>query len=104
MRDAVLADFLNATQAVRAQIKRVVLFGSRARGNHRTHSDYDLLVIVEQKSPALLDALYDAVVEVLLEHGRLVSLKIFEEHEYARLERLGTPFIRRIVEQGQPVG
>jgi predicted nucleotidyltransferase len=89
---------------VRPHITALRLFGSRARGDHRTYSDYDVLVVVRRKSAALVDALYESVLQVLLTHGRLVSLKVFEEQEFARLERLGTPFTRRIAAEGQPLG
>ena len=55
--DAVLADFLKGIEAVRPMIDRLVLFGSRARGDHRPDSDYDLLVVVGRRDPALLNVL-----------------------------------------------
>ncbi len=102
--DGVLTDFLHGIGSVRSEIRTLLLFGSRARGDHKTHSDYDVLVVVSHKSPALLDVLYESVLQVLLDHGRLVSLKIFEEQQFARLQRLGTPFARRIALEGQPLG
>ena len=60
------------------RIRQIILFGSRARGTHRTDSDYDLLLVVPRKDPALVDALYEAVLKVLSAHGRLVSLKVYE--------------------------
>jgi predicted nucleotidyltransferase len=104
VHDAILADFLEGIRSVRPQIGCLLLFGSRARGDHRTHSDYDVLVVVTRKSRGLLDALYESVLDVLLTHGRLISLKIFEEQEFARLQRLATPFTRRIAAEGQPLG
>ena len=102
--DAVLATFLTGIRSVRPQIISLLLFGSRARGDHRTHSDYDVLVVVRRKSPDLMDVLYESVLEALLTHGRLISLKIFNEQEFARLDRLGTPFTRRVRAEGQPLG
>lgn len=102
--EAVLAAFLAGIRSVQPQIINLVLFGSRARGDHRTHSDYDVLVVVRRKSPALLDVLYDSVLEALLTHGRIISLKVFDEPELARLERLGTPFTRRVRAESQPLG
>ena len=74
--DEVLAAFLNGIGSARPRITSLVLFGSRARGDHRTHSDYDILVVVQRKSAALLDALYDSVLDVLLAHSRIISLKV----------------------------
>jgi uncharacterized protein len=101
--DAVLADFLNRIDAVRPMIDRLILFGSRARGDHRPDSDYDLLVVA-RRDPALLDALYDAVMDVLLTHGRLVSLKVLGPREFERLRALETPFLSRVTAEGVPVG
>jgi predicted nucleotidyltransferase len=102
--DAALTDFLRAIAPVRSRILQLILFGSRARQDHRTDSDYDLLVLVPGKDPALLDVLYDGVMDVLLAHGRVVSLKVLDEREYERLRALGTPFMKRIAEEGVGVG
>lgn len=101
--DAVLTDFLKGIEAVRPMIDRLILFGSRARGDHRPDSDYDVLVIA-RRDPALLDALYDAVMDVLLTHGRLVSLKVLDPREFERLRALETPFMNRVSAEGLPVG
>ncbi len=65
---------------------------------------YDLLLVVDQKHPPLLDPLYDAVMDALLTYGRLVSLKVFEKREFERLQGLRTPFMARIAEEGVPLG
>lgn len=101
--DVVLADFLDRIEAVRPMIERLVLFGSRARGDHRPDSDYDLLVVAP-RDPAVLDVLYDAVMDVLLTHGRLVSLKVLDPREFERLRALGTPFMNRVSAEGVPLG
>ncbi|WP_447975007.1 nucleotidyltransferase domain-containing protein [Nitrospira sp. Kam-Ns4a] len=103
-QDAVLLAFLQAIGPIRPRVERLLLFGSRARGTHQTDSDYDLLLVVDQKDPLLLDALYDAVLDVLLTYGRLVSLKVFEKQEFERLQGLRTPFMTRIAEEGVPLG
>lgn len=69
--DSVLRDFLGKIASVRPRIKRIVLFGSRARGTERPDSDYDLLLVVMHTDDALVDVLYEAVMDVLLAHGRL---------------------------------
>jgi predicted nucleotidyltransferase len=86
--------FLKGIGSVRPRIERLILFGSRARGTHQFDSDYDLLLVVAKKDNALVDVLYEAAMDILLTHGRLVSLKIFEEREFARLQALQTPFMK----------
>ncbi len=102
--DLIVKDFLVKIAGVRSRIVRVVLFGSRARGTHRHDSDYDMLLVVDRKDDDLLDVLYEAVMDVLLQHGRLISLKVFPEGEFARLRALRTPFMQHIEHEGIVVG
>ena len=80
------------------------LFGSRARGDWRPDSDFDVLVIVEQREQELVDRLYDAVTEVLLETGSLVSLEILTQDQYDRLAAIPTPFLANVKAQGVKLG
>lgn len=102
--DPVLQEFLEKITPLRKHITRVILFGSRARGDDRTDSDYDLLIVVPRKDDHLLDGLYEGVMDVLLAHGRLISLKIFPEREFERLTRLQTPFMQRVKAEGVALG
>jgi len=104
MPDPVLEDFLRRIASWRSRISRIVLFGSRARGDFQPDSDYDLLVVVDRRDEALTEGLYDAVIDTLCEHGRLLSLKIFPQAEFERLATLPSPFMRRVLAEGQPVG
>ena len=90
---------------MRQKIRAVYLFGSRARGTERPDSDYDLLLVVrEDFSLAEKDSLYDQVIDILLETGRLISLKIFKQKEFQRLRDLNTPFLSRVLKEGVKVG
>ena len=102
--DEILTDFLTKIAPLRLRISRILLFGSRARGDFTPDSDYDLLVIVPEKSADLMDALYDAVVDTLLEHGRLISLKVFSQEDFHRLSSIPTPFMQRVLAEGVPLG
>ena len=102
--DPILAEFLDRIGGVRSSVERLVLFGSRARGDHRPDSDYDLLVVVRQRDPVVVEALYEAVMDILLAHGRLVSLKILDSCELTRLQALRAPFVTRVTAEGVPLG
>lgn len=105
MKDPVITKFLKGIETEREKIKAIYLFGSRARGTERPDSDYDLFLVVtddftlEDKS-----RLYDSVLEILLETGHVVSLKIFKQSEFQRLRNLGTPFTRNVLREGIKVG
>ncbi len=102
--DPILSKFLKSSGSNK-KIRKVFLFGSRARGTERPDSDYDLLLVV---TPAFTqsdkDKLYDCVMDILLESGRLVSLKIFKEPVFKRLMNLGTPFMTHIKKEGIKIG
>ena len=46
--------------------ERIILFGSRGRGDHRPDSDYDLVIVMERppKPGSLVNPVYDAIREV----------------------------------------
>lgn len=70
----------------------------------RTDSDYDLFLVVKKREAKLVDALYEAVIDVLLATGRLISLKIFPEEEFVRLSKMGTPFMKAVQNEGIDIG
>jgi predicted nucleotidyltransferase len=63
-------------------VRRLILFGSRARGDARPHSDYDVLVLVSRMTPgeraAFRSKLYRAVEDV----GVVVEPWVMSEEEF----------------------
>lgn len=86
------------------RVRRVVLFGSRARGDATEESDYDVLVVVDRRDEQLVEALYRPVMDVLLGTGKLVSLKVMSEQSFERLRGLHTPFIEAVLRDGVVLG
>ncbi len=87
------------------KIEQCYLFGSRARGDERPDSDYDLLFIVKENFSRLdKDFLYDKVMDILLGSGRLISLKVFHQGEFERLCAMQTPFMTHVLEEGIKIG
>ena len=81
------------------RLKGIVLYGSEARGQARSDSDIDVLVLLEDMADygkdlrANIDALYD----LSLELGRRISPKPVAAREY---EELDCPLYRRAHEEG----
>ncbi|MBF0517053.1 MAG: nucleotidyltransferase domain-containing protein [Nitrospirae bacterium] len=98
--DPIVADFLRGITALKDQIREISLFGSRSRMDWRPDSDYDILIVVDKKDRVIKDKLYDSVMDVLLETGKLVSLKIFQMNEYLRLKSIPTPFMENVMKDG----
>src|SRR5690348_9407526 len=83
--DPVLVRFRRELDAVYGDgIDRVVLFGSRARGDHRPDSDYDIAVFL--KKPAELwdelGRLAHITTDILDDTGAVISAKPFAAQVY----------------------
>jgi predicted nucleotidyltransferase len=75
----------------------VQLFGSKARGDATSESDMDVLVVMRRDEPEPIDALYDLLLDACLSHNVYISLKVFSEAEYERLNHPRTPFMQNVV-------
>jgi predicted nucleotidyltransferase len=79
--DPVLARFRKAIDAAYGErVERVVLFGSRARGDHRQDSDYDVAVFLKDWRSLWdeLEGMSAAALEILVETGADISAKPFQ--------------------------
>ncbi len=73
MNDPIVQQFLGRCAVLGNQVKAVYLFGSRAKGTARPDSDYDILLVVSETfSLDDKDVLYETIMDLLLETGRLV--------------------------------
>ena len=105
MNDPIITRFLEGAKPIRGKIKGIYFFGSRAKGTARPDSDYDLLLVVSKDfSLNYKDKIYDIVMDVLLDTGRLISLKIFEAGVFQNLCRRKTPFTTHVLEEGIALG
>ncbi len=83
-----------------SNLKKAVLFGSRAKGISKADSDYDLLLVLKKRSHEIIDEIYHEVVDFLIERGIDVSLKIYTEENYKSKMTLLTPFMAEIKKTG----
>ncbi len=71
-------------QKLKYHIKKIILFGSHARGDATEHSDYDVLVIVDQRNTRVQDLVLDASVEIMDRYYTLVGSIVCDEEEWER--------------------
>ena len=108
--DRVIEKFISGLEkyGLKEKIARMYLFGSRAKGAERHDSDYDLLLVVNFKETSdvikFKDKAYDIVMDILLNTGHVVSLKIFKKMEFERLCSLETPFTKNVLKEGIKIG
>lgn len=82
------------------RVQRVVLFGSRARGTAMPGSDVDVLVVVDERDPGILDMIYELAAGLSLESGLQLSAKVYTAGRFEQAVREGNPFIRRVLQEG----
>lgn len=97
--DTALRHFL---QEIRAQLgerlRRVILFGSRARGDDVSGSDYDCLVVVDRNSPEILNAIDEVTGEILFQHNAVFSVFTISEERHRRPTY--DPFLSNVRKEG----
>jgi predicted nucleotidyltransferase len=69
-------------------VKRVILFGSRARGDAREGSDYDFAVILRKKNSGSIKAVRGTEVAFLNRYDMLSSSIILDEPEWEMHKKL----------------
>jgi predicted nucleotidyltransferase len=88
---------INGVLARYPEVKRAILYGSRAKGNFKPGSDIDLTLCGPDLTPASLAAIEDALDDLLLPYT--IDLSIFDLLDHASLrehiERVGREFYRR---------
>lgn len=99
--DPPLQMFLDEVKEFKKEIISIYLFGSRARQTYRPDSDYDLLIVAEDK--AIKDKLYELAVDIFCKTGADISLKIFKKDDFERLKFLSTPFIESVLKEGERI-
>jgi len=78
----------------------VILYGSRARGDERTDSDWDILILTDysvnlQMERRFRDKLYD----LELETGEPLSVFAYSKNDWKTKQRI-TPFYENVTQEG----
>ncbi len=88
-------------QRLGLHLRKLLLFGSRARGDAQDDSDYDMLVVVDHRTPELRAIILEIESQLLDRYGALVATVLRSESEWQQLQ--GLPLARNIVREGVPL-
>lgn len=96
-----IEDFVSRLKALfGGDVKRVILFGSHARGGYSEKSDVDVMVVVKRRTLALQKKVVDISFDILLEYNVDISPKIYSLEEFEMESKLGAPFIKNVENEG----
>ena len=104
--NAILREVAKAYQsAYGAEIVKILLYGSYARGDYTEESDIDIVAIVRGERRQLqdkLDQIWDRANELELEYETIISPTVIPYNEYERF-REALPYYRNIKLEGVEV-
>jgi predicted nucleotidyltransferase len=71
------------------RVRRIVLFGSRARGDFDDASDFDVLILLEDCAPSVVERARSVRYEVMERRGfqPLISLLVLSEQEWQQFSK-----------------
>lgn len=78
----------------------LILFGSRARGDHKEDSDWDVLIITDKEADARLKRkIYEDIYDIELEYMQPVSTIIFGKEKWNSMSI--TPLYKNVAAEGK---
>ncbi|MEW6041086.1 MAG: nucleotidyltransferase domain-containing protein [Elusimicrobiota bacterium] len=80
------------------KVKKIILFGSRARNEYVDESDYDFIFIFDKVTPEIKNRLKRLTIEMLIEHGMVITDFAFTEKDLERKKY--EPFIMNAAREG----
>ncbi len=94
----ILSDIVRLVQSSYPFIRKVILYGSKARGDFHEESDLDLLFVTEEVLPRSLKfEIYDSIFELEVRYSVTVSVIFVKEIDFQVKD---TGFIKRIRKEG----
>ena len=75
-------------------------FGSRVRGDHSSGSDFDVLVVIENRTPAKERVVIETFVDEEIRSGLSFDPVIKDSSSFAEEQRLNTPFYENVTKEG----
>ena len=90
---------------VQQHIRRMIMYGSRARGDSTADSDLDLVALVDENTPELERTFDEIAYNVMWDHDfkPIISLKVFAEDRFRSAVAKGFSFYRIVEREGVTV-
>jgi predicted nucleotidyltransferase len=81
----------------------VILFGSRARGEERNDSDWDILILTDYPANLMTERKFrDRLYDLELETGETFSVFVYSKNDWQTKQRI-TPFYHNVTLEGMRI-
>lgn len=98
---AALEDFVSHLRQHYAEvISKVILFGSKARGDSNAESDIDLLIVTHRNDWEFQQQIDDLTIQTDLAHNVVISDMMVSAERYTQMRQQREPLYRRIEQEG----
>ena len=78
----------------------VILYGSRARGDERQDSDWDILILTNYATNLMIERNFrDKIYDLELDTGEAFSVFVYSKKEWQTKQRI-TPFYHNVLHEG----
>lgn len=86
----------------KAPSAKMYLYGSRAKGVHKEHSDWDVLILLGEKkvSPEKEEEIAYSLYDLEFDTGEIISPMIYSQFEWQSKYSV-TPFYANVMKEGQ---
>lgn len=86
---------------LRYKVARLIVFGSKARGDANEESDLDILVLTFDKAThALRNEMSDVVFEINLEYGTNISIVVIDNESWENGPMVFSPLHQAVSKEG----
>ena len=95
-----IAQLIKSNVSVVDHNAKVILYGSRVRGDERNDSDWDILVLTDYEVSNEIESRFrNHLYELELETGESFSLFVYSKHDWNTKQRI-TPFYENVSREG----
>ena len=91
---------LKTTLAEKSQLLDFRLFGSKAKGTDITNSDLDVMIVLEEHSPAIESRIDDLIFDINLKYDCFITAIFFSRKELETGPMSESPICKKIMIEG----
>jgi predicted nucleotidyltransferase len=81
---------------------KIILYGSRARGDFRMDSDWDLVILLnkEKITNDIEEAITDPLYDIEIDYGQVISPMVYSLKDWNNVYSV-TPFFKNVMREGR---